>query len=270
MRIVFSIGSRNILNRSKLTNDSEWRIVPEVNRKSQRCANEMKKKLIRPNESRLSLTLGQMERYAGGSKYKMDDRMKNLAGPVLETARQLIDPAFSYCIYEPGELDGRTIEVLTGAGDMKNAGHGADSFEICVCVCTLGKALETAVSDMMKKGNALEAAFLDAAGVGLLESLGQIAFSRVRREAEKKSLYPGCRFGPGYGKTPLEVQTTIFSLVDSRPLGLMLLDSYAMSPAKSLSFWVIFHATPRAEADIYKCGACGLKDCPYRVVNDPL
>jgi hypothetical protein len=223
----------------------------------------MKIRIVRPQISDLRITLGQMARYAGGSKYEMDEKMKKVARPILEKAKRLIEPVFTYSIYGMSELDEESRAVLTGP--VENFEKSADAPAVCICLCTLGKELETVVGEMAKRGNALDAAFLDATGVGLLETLGNMSFSSVREEAKKMDMFPGCRIGPGYGGTPLETQKIIFPLVYSQLAGVSLSDSCVMSPGKSLSYWVVFHSTPQAEPEVYKCGACGLADCHYRI-----
>ncbi len=225
----------------------------------------MKIRIVRPEISDLRITLGQMARYAGGSKYEMDEKMKKVARPILEKAKILIEPVFTYSIYDRSELDEEARAVIMGP--VENFEKSADASAVSICLCTLGNELETEVGEMTKSGNALDAAFLDAAGVCLLESLGNMSFSSVREEAEKMDMFPGCRFGPGYSGTPLETQKIIFPLIYSQLAGVFLSDSCVMFPSKSLSYWVVFHSTPQAEADVYKCGACGLADCPYRKKN---
>ncbi len=226
----------------------------------------MKVRKGRPEISNLSVTLGQMARYAGGSKYVMDEKMKELARPVLEKAKKLIAPVFSYAIYDRSELDEETRFLLMGPV-LEKFEKENDSPSVCVCLCTLGHELENAVGEMTKSGKALEAVFLDAAGVGFLESLGNSSFSSIREEAEKSGLFPGCRFEPGCGGISLGVQKLIFSLLNSSLVGVSLSDSCVMSPMKSLSFWMFFHETSQADAGLYKCGVCGLMDCPYRVME---
>jgi hypothetical protein len=67
--------------------------------------------------------------------------------------------------------------------------------KVAACICTLGPKLDMAVNEAMQAGDGLHAALLDAAGVGLLESLGHLSFSHICTEARKHNLFAGCRSG---------------------------------------------------------------------------
>jgi cobalamin-dependent methionine synthase I len=148
------------------------------------------------------------------------------------------------------------------------AENSEEAPKIAGCICTLGPKLETSVSEAMQTGDGLRGVLLDAAGVGLLESLGNLSFAHVRNEARKNNLFAGCRSGPGYNHVPMEAQIHLFSMVDSTGIGVSLMNSLVMIPAKSLSFFVVLHKKPHAETDAYKCRACDLTDCPYRIGNE--
>jgi cobalamin-dependent methionine synthase I len=98
----------------------------------------------------------------------------------------------------------------------------------------------------------------------LLESLGHLSFSHVRNQARKYNLFAVCRLGPGYNHVAMEAQNHLFSLVDSTSIGVFLMNSLTMTPAKSLSFFVVFYKKPNV-ANTYKCGTCDQRDCPYRI-----
>ena len=215
--------------------------------------------ILRPEPRELSLTVKQVARYSGGSRYRMSPDMEKKAGSVLKKAFFLIEPALVYSVHDLSQL---SKEIRTGLLLPESSDQAP---EMAACICTLGRELEMGASEAMKSGDGLHAVLLDAAGVGLLESLGHISLSRIRSEARKRSLYAGCRLGPGYNRVPLQAQVHLFSMVDAKAVGVSLMNSMVMIPAKSLSFFVIFYRHPIAEKDVYKCEACELTDCPYRI-----
>jgi hypothetical protein len=215
--------------------------------------------IIRPKPQDIPITLKQVSRYAGGSRYRMDTDMGKKAASVLEEAINLIDPALIYSVHGISQLHN---DIRTGLLLPENA---EEAPKVAVCICTLGPKLETAVSEAMQSGDGLHGVLLDAAGVGLLESLGQLSFSDIRTAARIHNLYAGCRSGPGYNLVPMEAQIHLFSMVDSTDIGVSLTNSLVMIPSKSLSFFVVLYKTPQAETDAYKCRACNLMDCPYRI-----
>jgi hypothetical protein len=218
--------------------------------------------IIRPKPQDLSITVKLVARYAGGSRYHMDADMKKKTVSVLEKAGNLIHPAFVYSVHEISQLHN---EIRTGLFLPKNA---TETPKVSACICTLGPKLDMEVGEAMKAGDGLHAALLDAAGVGFLESLGHLSFSHIRDQARNYDLFAGCRLGPGYNQVPMEAQIHLFSMVDSKGIGVSLMNSLVMFPAKSLSYFVVFHKQSHLQTDAYKCGVCDLVDCPYRIGNE--
>jgi hypothetical protein len=218
--------------------------------------------IIRPKPLDLAITVKQVARYAGGSRYRMDADMEKKALSVLEEAINLIDPALVYSIHEISHLH---YDIRTGLFLPENTD---ETPKVAGCICTLGPKLETAVSEAMQTGDGLHGALLDAAGVGLLESLGHLSFSHIRTEARQHNLYAGCRSGPGYNHVPMEAQVHLFSMADPTDIGVSLTRSFVMIPSKSLSFFVVLHKHSHGDTDGYKCGVCDLADCPYRIGNE--
>jgi hypothetical protein len=217
--------------------------------------------IIRPKPQELSITMKQVARYAGGSRYRMDADMEKKTALVLDEAVNLICPSLVYSVNDISQLH---YKIRAGLFLPENT---EEAPKVAPCICTLGPKLDMAVNEAMQVGDGLHAALLDAAGVGLLESLGHLSFSHICTEARKHNLYAGCRSGPGYNQVPMEAQIHLFSMVDSKGIGVSLMNSFVMTPAKSLSFFVVFHKKPHRETDTYKCGACDLLDCPYRIRN---
>jgi hypothetical protein len=217
--------------------------------------------IIRPKPQDLSITLKQVARYAGGSRYRMDENMEKKTVLVLEEALNLVDPALVYSVHDISELPNN---IRTGLSLPENADEAP---EVAVCICTIGPKFDIAVTEAMKAGDGLRASLLDATGVGLLESLGHLSFSYIRSKARHNDLFAGCRAGPGYNHMPMEAQIHLFSMVNSAGIGVSLMDSLVMIPAKSLSFLVIFYKKPPVKNDVYKCSVCNLTECPYRIAQ---
>ncbi len=78
-----------------------------------------------------------------------------------------------------------------------------------------------------------KALLMDAIGAERIEALCD-AFCQKLADEARKSLAP--RFSPGYGDLPIEVQKDVFSLLGSeKRIGLVLNDSFLMSPSKSVT-----------------------------------
>lgn len=206
----------------------------------------------------LMVTPEDVARYAGGSHYRPDAERKKLAAHILKCAATLVQPAFVYAAHQINTIDPVSLFLPP---DKLDAGA------VCIvaAVCTLGPELEKETSNLMAQGKALDALFLDAAGVALLEALSDEVHSHLKKEAAKDGMFAGCRFGPGYGNIPVGAQKTLFESVNPEAIGVQLKASGILYPLKSLSFWVMWTSQPSLEGSTYKCQNCALKNCAYRI-----
>jgi hypothetical protein len=211
----------------------------------------------------LSMTPEDVARYAGGSHYRPDAERKRLAADILERASALVHPAFVYAAQHIDNLDPEHGVSLFLPRDKPDAG----TVFIAAAVCTIGPELENEASKLMALGKALDALFLDAAGIALLEALSDKVHSHLKKEAENKGLFAGCRFGPGYGNIPVDAQKSLFESVNHEAIGVQLKASGILYPLKSLSFWVMWNSQPPHEGSTYKCHNCTLKTCAYRIAS---
>jgi len=218
---------------------------------------------FKPEE--LEISLSEVARYAGGSRYRMDSNMEAIARSMLQRAKLLSRPAFGYSIRkiidtvpDKGILIENEVLIPLPTGIPQELTH------IVTVVCTIGPDLEEEVGSLNAEGEHLNALYLDASGVALLEDTAQKAHEQVCRPAYKKGLYAGCRWEPGCEKLPMEAQKVLFGLVDVSAIGVELTQSRVMRPLKSLSFWSPLSKLPLVPVDRNKCRTCGLKDCIYR------
>ena len=216
---------------------------------------------VKFNFKDLSVTPDDIARYAGGSNYRPDAERKRLAADILERASAMVQPAFVYAVQHIDKLDPENGVFLFLHRDKPDAG----TIFVAAAVCTIGPELENEASKLMSQGKALDALFLDAAGVALLEALSDEVHSHLNKEAAKEGLYAGCRFGPGYGNIPVDAQKSLFESVNPESIGVQLKASGILYPLKSLSFWVTWNSQPPPEGSTYKCQNCTLKNCAYRI-----
>ncbi len=218
---------------------------------------------FKPEE--LKIPLSEVARYAGGSRYRMDSKMEAIARSMLQRTKLLSRPAFGYSIRkiidtvpDKGILIENEVLIPVPTNIPQELTH------IVTVVCTIGPDLEEKVGSLSAEGEHLNALYLDASGVALLEDTAQKAHEQVSRPAYKKGLYAGCRWEPGCDKLPMEAQKVLFDLVDVFSIGVELTQSGVMRPFKSLSFWSPLSKLPIVPVDRNKCRTCGLKDCIYR------
>ncbi len=217
------------------------------------------------NPQELEVNLSEVARYAGGSRYQIDSEMEVLARFMFNRARSLCRPVFGY-------VQHKIIVVVPGKGLLIEnkvlipcPPDILDEVEFIVTVvCTIGLNLEEDVCSLNTKGMHLEALFLDASGLALLETAARKAHEQIDKLARKNNLFAGCRWEPGCEKIPLEAQTILFNLVNTSAIGVELLQGGVMRPFKSLSFWIPIMRHSVAPVTQDKCRSCGLKHCLYR------
>ncbi len=212
----------------------------------------------------LVVTAENVARYAGGIRYRPDRERKMLAERILAYASSLIQPAFAYTIQDINTLDPHKSVILYLSPERLDA---ATVF-IVATVCTIGPELEKETAKLLAEGKYLDALFLDAAGVALLEALSDKAHSYLEEQAAKESLFAGCRFGPGYDNIPLKAQKFLLESVNSETSGVQMKTSGMLFPLKSLSFWVMWTSSP-PEAGTCKCNNCRIDNCAYRIAAQP-
>ena len=213
----------------------------------------------------------QVARYAGGSKYKMDSKMNDLALIMIDRATRLIAPAMVYAVHPVIALSLSGALVLKKGLSVRLPPHQQDpqTRYLAAVICTIGPALEQTCRQLSKQGDLLHAVFLDGAGVALIEAVGERAHEFVSQQAREKGLFVGCRFAPGYGDMAMTEQFLLFNLVDGASIGVSLNKSMVMTPTKSISFFVRLTSEKTSSRDILKCQGCPAKDCKFRVHQEP-
>ncbi len=216
----------------------------------------------------VEVSLSEVARYAGGSRYRMDSKMEMLARSILNQAISLSLPAFGYTVH-------KIINTVPNKGFLIENNIlipsppyiPSDTASVVSVICTIGPGLEEKIRSLNTKGMSIETLYLDASGVALLEAVVQQAHGRISELARNTGLYCGCQWAPGYEKTSLEDQKKLFDLVDASALGVQLMQSGAMYPFKSLSFWIPLTRHPVAPVNRNKCRHCSFKGCNYRITH---
>ncbi len=212
----------------------------------------------------LRVTSENVARYAGGSQYKPDAERTRLSVDILKRASILAQPAFVYAAHSLNSLDPEKVGSLFLRSDKLEAGI----VFMAAAICSIGAELEKETSRLIAQGKALDALFMDASGVAILEALSNEAHLHLKKEAAKKGLFAGCRFGPGFENIPLSAQKSLLELVNPELIGVKLKSSGVLFPLKSISFWVMWTSQPPQDAGAYKCQNCTLSNCDYRIAAE--
>jgi hypothetical protein len=208
-------------------------------------------------------------RYLAGSRYKEDARLNDLLPVAIEQAIRLASPVLIYALHRVTALDnrGRLIVENGLCLEVPHAKRDPDTRYLASCVCSLGAALEDTCRRLSRQGQLLQAMFLDAAGVGLLDALVNKSHEQLRQRAREMELFAGCPFGPGYEDMAMETQSILFQLADTAAIQVKLNEGLVMQPMKSLSLFVRLGARGNPGSAVVKCRRCNLKHCQFRVAR---
>ncbi len=226
--------------------------------------------VVRFEPAEVTTLPGQVARYLGGSRYKMDAQISDLVTAGIERGLHLIEPQMVYALYAPSEIIGnQNLNLSQGLSPGVPPGQvDPDLKYLAAVICTLGPGLEKRCDRLRGENKLLEGAVLDAAGVAMLEVLSEKAYKILGKLAQKHRLYMGCRFGPGIGDMDLSSQSALFRLVKGAKIKVRLNNSMVMIPNKSISFFVEFTSDKNTRRNLYKCQTCH-KDCQFRINPTP-
>lgn len=130
-----------------------------------------------------------------------------------------------------------------------------------VLIATLGFDLDKMLTASQKRDMA-EAVILDACASAYIEAVADDAEKQI---ADRTEGFLTDRFSPGYGDLPLSLQPELIRLTGAeRYPGVHVLDSYLLSPVKTITALIGIADTPRP-AMVRGCGHCLLQDtCVYK------
>ena len=166
----------------------------------------------------------------GAALERLQEQMDEAEQKLIERAR----PAFAYSVLERDAL----------------AKHLEGCDRIVISAATLGQGVDELISETQSTKIALSVV-IDCGASLLAVVAADIAMERIREDlseckeqtagsdnsaAGAEPLFMTERFSPGYGDSPLEMQTQLLELLDAeRQLGITLSKGYMMSPSKSIT-----------------------------------
>ncbi len=140
--------------------------------------------------------------------------------------------------------------------------HLAGAQRVVAAICTIGPALEKAVTNLLNE-DPLYALALDGLGNAAMESLAQQVCSHIGEQVSIEGLHVSTPLSPGSPDWPVEIgQPQVFSILNHPQAGIHLTSGGMMLPKKSMSF--IVGIGPEM-SQTTMCEVCGLKEtCRYQ------
>ena len=182
---------------------------------------------------------------------RLQEQMDEAEQKLFEAAR----PAFAYAVLDAGELP------VKGESLAKHL-EGCEG--LVVMAVTIGHGVDALISSTQGEKIAL-GVVMDAGASVMAELAANIANERIRDALSERSggvskpLFMTERFSPGYGDSPLEMQTQVLALLDAeQQLGITLSKGFMMSPSKSITGIMGLSDHP-VKGRLATCGECVLR-----------
>ena len=144
------------------------------------------------------------------------------------------------------------------------ATHLADCGQVILFAATAGIGLDRLIA-RYSRVSPVKALLFQAIGAERIECLCDAFCGEMT--AQKATLGQGMtrRFSPGYGDLPLDLQRSLFQLLDCpRKIGLTLNESMLMSPSKSVTALLGISPVPCTQGQAAGCAVCSQASCAYR------
>jgi hypothetical protein len=152
---------------------------------------------------------------------------------------------------------------LTNAAEIANKFAAAD--ELILAVGTIGDGLEIAAAEMFKNKKAIKALALEEVAVAAVFEFTNAVFSCIDEFAETRELQASSPIYPGHGDFGIEQQRTVFEIAGGDEIGMRILKTDMLFPAKSISLvFGLGHDLPRWDRK-KDCETCKARDrCRFR------
>jgi hypothetical protein len=185
----------------------------------------------------------------------------------LAEAADFVRPAAVWDAFPIAQFRHEQLILANGArlgnGPLTTVVAGAT--HLVIGVCTIGRGLSERISEDQRAGQRLRAMFLDDLGSWAVDQVRQQLCRQVEADATAKGLRASASLSPGESEWSVRDQEVIFSVLDTREIGVTLTESLVMSPLKSLSLVVGIGPGPLGVEGGSNCDFCTIRErCQHR------
>jgi hypothetical protein len=196
---------------------------------------------------------------------KRNPGLVEVAQRAMSKGIKLLDPIVLYRVRRVEQLRHKRF-TLVGGGELNAdllAQHFAGAEYIVVAVCTIGEGVERLAKEHFARDPAFGLA-LEGFGSAAVETLATEFCARMDRYAGGLGMATSIPLSPGMVGWPVDQgQRQIFSLLDSRRIGVELTESFMMLPVKTISLVLGVGVGITTEGST--CDYCSMRErCHYR------
>jgi len=136
--------------------------------------------------------------------------------------------------------------------------------QIVAFIATAGPKVELLASQLMRKGEHLDALIVSAVGSERAEAAEIAVIEQLRDQSRVTGLVPTLPYSPGYCGIALSEQITLFELFESNTVGVSLTADCLMKPLKSVSGLIGLGLSEDVQQYGSPCDRCELQNCNMR------
>lgn len=208
-------------------------------------------------------------RRLGGKKHRNPSHFVKIKIDKLEVKfKDIIKPRLSYRIGKVKSTDNGVVYVEGGLSFTSSNLEKTmkDCNEMIFFIATLGNGIEKEIARFTEENYLSKAYILDSMGSVTIENMVEEFYQNMRKRYKAEGREVTFRFSPGYCDWSIKEQKKIFSLFDSFPTGVELMDSCLMQPRKSISgiFGVLSPDMDSSFSPYNPCSECSKKNCISR------
>ena len=151
---------------------------------------------------------------------------------------KLLEPRLAYAALPITDIGEDWINLengskFTGANEVASNFAAAD--ELVLAVGTIGEGLEKAIAEMFQNKNAIKALALEEVAVAAIFEFTNAVLSSIDGFAVSRELQASSPIYPGHGDFGIEQQRRVFELASGDEIGMRVLKTDMLYPAKSIS-----------------------------------
>jgi len=204
-------------------------------------------------------------RLLGGGKSHRPSHSVQIKIEKLEVKlKEFINPLFSYRTGKIESINNGSVHIQEGPSfkspklskTLNNCG------KIICFIATIGDSIEKEIVRLTNENRLSDAYILDSMGSVAVENMVEQFYQGMKAQHKTEGKEITLRFSPGYCDWPVADQKKLFSLFDSVPTGVKLMDSCLMLPRKSISG--IFGVLPSNMPAYNPCSECNNINCVDR------
>ena len=151
---------------------------------------------------------------------------------------KLVQPRLTYSAIRVANMAADCIRLENGI-ELSEASEIADKFsaadELILAVGTIGEGLEKAIAKMFQSKQAIKALALEEVAVAAIFEFTNMVLSSIDDFAQTRKLAASSPIYPGHGSFGIEQQRRVFDLAGGEEIGMRVLKTDMLFPAKSIS-----------------------------------